>query len=90
MSRYPVYFDNGDPLLELCGKLHRGGVPDVVHVLQHVLTEAAVKLDDSCSRGINPKGLRIVVDMVGSYVVLEHNACYDNLTHTVDLLGFQV
>ena len=83
-------FDNGDPLKDLTDQLLQCGVADMRYTFTAILEEAAVRLDEACTQGYTPKGLRVVVDMVGRYVVLEHDAGHDDLGDVMERLGVEV
>ena len=90
LSSYPLVFDNGDPLKDLMDQLLQCGVADMRHTFTKILDEAAVRLDDAIKQGDTPMGLRVVIDTVGRYVVLEHDAGHDDLGEVMERLGIEV
>ena len=85
-----MFFSNEDPLNITCEKLLMSGISDMRHVFDRVLTEAAVRIDDALSQGTPVKGLRVIIDVIGRLVVLEHDAGRDDLDDIIQRLGFEV
>ena len=83
-------FSSGDPLKDLCDQLLQSGVDDMRHTFSMIIGEAALKLEEACTQGATPKGLRIIVDAIGRYVVIEFDAGNVDLEEVVVRLGFEV
>ena len=60
------------------------------HTFSKIIGEAALKLDEACTQGATPKGLRIIVDAIGRYVVIEFDAGNVDLEEVIVRLGFEV
>ena len=90
ISSYPTLFSSGDPLKDLCDQLLLSGVDDMRHTFSKIIGEAALKLEEACAQGATPKGLRIIVDAIGRYVVIEFDAGNDDLEEVIVRLAFEV
>ena len=90
ISNYPTLFSSGDPLKDLCDQLLLSGVDDMRHTFSKIIGEAALKLEEACAQGATPKGLRIIVDAIGRYVVIEFDAGNDDLEEVIVRLAFEV
>ena len=90
LSSYPILFESGDPLKDLCEKMHESGVSDMRHVFSNIIDEAAERLDEAIAQGVAVKGLRLIVDTVGRFIVIEHDAGNDDLEEVMVRLGFEV
>ena len=75
---------------ELCDQLLQSGVDDMRHTFSAVIGQAARRLEEACAQGAAPKGLRIIVDAIGRYVVIEFDAGTDDLEEVMVRLGFEV
>ena len=60
------------------------------HTFSKIIGEAALKLEEACTQGATPKGLRIIVDAIGRYVVIEFDAGNVDLEEVIVRLGFEV
>ena len=85
-----MLFESGDPLKDLCDQLLQSGVDDMRHTFSSIIGQAALRLEEACAQGATPKGLRIIVDAVGRYVVIEFDAGNDDLEEVMTRLGFEV
>ena len=90
ISSYPTLFSSGDPLRELCDQLLQSGVNDMRHTFSAIIGEAALRLEEACAQGATPKGIRLIVDKVGRYLVIEFDAGNDDLQEVIERLGFEV
>ena len=90
ISSYPTLFSSGDPLNELCDQLLQSGVNDMRHTFSAIIGEAALRLEGACAHGATPKGIRLIVDKVGRYLVIEYDAGNDDLHEVMERLGFEV
>ena len=85
-----MLFESGDPLKDLSDQLLQSGVDDMRHTFSVIIGEAALRLEEARAQGATPKGLRIIVDAIGRYVVIEYDAGNDDLEEVMTRLGFEV
>ena len=90
ISSYPILFESGDPLKDLCDQLLQSGVDDMRYTFNAIIGQAALKLEEALAQGAAPKGLRVIIDAVGRRVVIEYDAGNDDLQEVMERLGFEV